>query len=125
MTYQPNAAELDFVRNAYAESFAFITICGGFQAAFQAGVFKGKTATAPRPMVPMLRQMAPDTQWVEKRWHRDGKLWTSGALLNGLDLMRNFVTDTWGGEGTLAEYIIDIGHWPVRDLAYGDVSHRL
>lgn len=125
MRYKITETELAYVRKAYEESSAFITICGGFQAALEAGVFKGKTATAPRLMLPHLRQCAADVQWEERRWHRDGKLWTSGALLNGLDLMSAFGQETWGGEGSLMKYLIELGHWPVRDLQYGDAPSEL
>lgn len=123
--YEPTVAELDFIRKSYDDCSAFITICGGFQAPFKAGLFKNKTVTAPRFLLNQLRQMAPETQWVEERWHRDGKLWTSGALLNGLDLMRAFGTEYWGGEGTLMQYAIELGHWPRRDKQYGDAESKL
>ena len=68
----------------------------------------------------MLKQQAPNVNWVDKRWCRDGKVWTSGALLNGLDLMRAFASEVWGGEGTLAEWWLALGSWPVRDVDYKD-----
>ncbi|KIW75175.1 hypothetical protein Z517_11947 [Fonsecaea pedrosoi CBS 271.37] len=122
--YNPNEVELDFVRKSYENCSAFITICGGLQAAFQAGLFKNKTVAAPRFMLEQLRATGPETTWVEERWHRDGKLWTSGALLNGLDLMRAFGTEYWGGEGSLIQFAFDSGHWPLRDVQYGDAPTK-
>jgi transcriptional regulator GlxA family with amidase domain len=124
VNYQPNETELAYVRKAYEESTAFITICGGIQAPLLAGVLKGKSATGPRPLLPMAKLQAPDTEWHEKRWHRDGKLWTSGALLNGLDLMAAFVTEYWGGEGSLVEFMLHLGHYPVRDVNYADAPSK-
>ncbi|EXJ73530.1 uncharacterized protein A1O5_03291 [Cladophialophora psammophila CBS 110553] len=123
--YTPNEAELDFVRKSYENCSAFITICAGFQTAFQAGLFKNKTVTAPRFMLEQLRTTGSETNWVEKRWHRDGKLWTSGALLNGLELMRAFGTEYWGGEGTLMQFALDSGHYPQRDVQYEDATSKL
>ncbi|KIY03035.1 uncharacterized protein Z520_01501 [Fonsecaea multimorphosa CBS 102226] len=123
--YTPNEAELDFVRKSYENCSAFITICAGLQAAFEAGLFKNKTVAAPRFVLQQLRAAAPETNWVEKRWHRDGKLWTSGALLNGLEVMRAFGTEYWGGEGTLVQYALDSGHWPHRDVDYSDAPTKL
>lgn len=124
--YTPTTSELDFVRTSYEKCSAFMTICGGFQAAFLAGLFKGKTVTAPRFMLEQLRQMGPDTTWVAERWHRDGKLWTSGALLNGLDCMRAFVSETWEPEeGGLVHWGLEAGHWPVRDVGYRDAPTEL
>ena len=123
--YTPSEAELAFMRKSYDDCSAFITICGGFLAPFQAGLFKGKTVAGPRFMLDQLRQSAPETTWVEERWHRDGKLWTSGALLNGLDLIRAFGTEYWGGEGTLLQFALETGHYPQRDLGYADAPSKL
>ena len=120
MAYMPNEAELDFIRKSYEGCTEFITICWGSRAPMMAGLLHGKTATAPRPLLEMLKKTAPDVNWVDQRWHRDGKLWTSGALLNGTDLMRAFATETWGEE-SLAGTILDIGGYPRRDVDYKDV----
>lgn len=123
MQYQPTEAELEFVRKSYDDSTAFITVCGGIEVPRLAGVLKGKTATSPRFGLEGYRQQSPETNWVEKRWVRDGKLWTSGALLNGLDLMTNFCHEYWGGgEDTLCGTMSRIGAFPNRDVDYKDVS---
>ncbi len=44
-------------------------------------------------MVPMLQNMSQEVNWVTKRWARDGKIWTSGALLNGTDMTRAFAEE--------------------------------
>lgn len=91
-------------------------------APFQAGIFQGKTVTAPRPMISELQKISPSVNWVEKRWARDGKLWTSGTLLNGLDLVAGFMRETWGTENTLQDFILKFGAVPVRDIDYKDIS---
>jgi transcriptional regulator GlxA family with amidase domain len=113
-----NEAELAYIRKSYDECAAFLTICGGMAGPLRAGVLNGKTATAPRMMLPMLHQQAPGTTWLEKRWVRDGKLWTSGTLLNGMDLMVAFSNEFWGGEGSLVEFMLKMGSWPIRDVDY-------
>ncbi|KIW17679.1 hypothetical protein PV08_04874 [Exophiala spinifera] len=123
--YKPSEAELEFVRRSYETCSAFITVCGGFEVPFAAGLFDGKTVTCPRPFLQNMRQAGPQTTWVEERWHRDGKLWTSGAVLNGLDLIRAFATEYWGGEGSLVEFFIGLGHFPKRDLNYADAEFAL
>jgi len=82
-------------------------------------VLAGKTATAPRFMVPELQKQDPRTNWVEKRCVRDGKVWTSGALLNGLDLMREFILEYWPG---FAKVGMALGGWPVRDVEYSETD---
>ncbi|KAI3573591.1 class I glutamine amidotransferase-like protein [Fusarium oxysporum f. sp. albedinis] len=120
--YQPTEADLAYIRKSYEQCSAFITICGGFQIPMQAGLFEGKTVTGPRPLLGELRQMSPGVKWVEKRWARDGKLWTSGSLTNGLDLMHAFTHHYWGGENTLVDRLAKIGAWPSRDVDYEDVA---
>lgn len=122
LQYTPTAAEIAFVQETHESCAAFIFICGGFLIGLQAGLFSGKTVTAPRPFIEGLKKQAPDVKWVTKRWAQDGRIWTSGALLNGTDLMREFVTQLWGGEGSLAEFAMRLRGYPVRDVDYQDVE---
>ena len=123
--YVPNEAELAFIRKAYEQCSAFLTICGGFDAPLRAGLMNGKTVTAPRFILEMLRHQSPDVDWVERRWARDGKLWTSGALLNGTDLMRAFAQHTWADKPGLINPLLEMGGWPIRDVDYKDVGGKL
>ena len=95
--------------------------------ALAAGVLEGKTCAAPRLMLEDLRKQAPGTKWVEKRFVQDGKVWTSGALLNGLDMMRAFALHTWANTGAygLFEGLLQIGHFPLRDVDYKDAPSQL
>lgn len=124
MTYQANEADLAFIRKAYASCAAFLTICGGMLAPMQAGILQGRKATAPRFMLEALRRDNPGVAWQEKRWVRDGKVWSSGALLNGLELMRAFLEETWGRGGGAGDDIVAMllsaGCWPRRDVDYKD-----
>ncbi|KAF2717748.1 class I glutamine amidotransferase-like protein [Polychaeton citri CBS 116435] len=117
---QPSETELVYVRKAYEECSAFISICGGMMVPLAAGLLDGKTCTAPRELLNKLRTRSPEVDWVERRWVQDGKLWTSGTLLNGLDLMKAFVEHIWGGPGTLAESVIAMGAWPIRQNEFRD-----
>lgn len=71
-----------------------------------------------------MREQAPEVNWVEKRWVRDGKLWTSGSVLNGTDMMRAFGREIWGGrmggKGGLLERMERVGAWPARDVDFKD-----
>lgn len=126
--YTPNAVELAYVRKAYEESTAFLSICGGIQVPLMAGLLEGKKATGPRMMLDVLRQQAPNTEWLEKRWVQDGKLWTSGAMLNGQDMMYAFTNRYWGGDGedeTLLGFTTKGTAWPNRDVDYKDVPWKI
>lgn len=121
--YTPNATELAFVRKIYETSAAFLVVCGGIQVPLMAGLLDGKKATGPRMILNTLREQSPTTEWLEKRWVRDGKLWTSGTLLNGMDLAHAFAHETWGNsEGeSLVGYFTKVTAWPCRDVDYKDV----
>ena len=123
--YTQTESESAFIRKAYDQCSSFITICGGFQNALAAGLLKDKTATAPRPFLGYLRETNPETNWVERRWARDGKIWTSGTLLNGLDLMSEFARQTWANKADMMNAILDLGAWPVRDVEYRDVDGKI
>lgn len=119
--YTLTSNEKAFVKKSYDKSAAFLTICGGALAALEAGILKGKTATAPRPMIEMLNQTNPEVNWVSKRYVQDGKLWTSGALLNGTDMMAAFANDLWGtGDNGLVDFAVKLGSWPTREVNYAD-----
>ncbi|KAG5660325.1 hypothetical protein KAF25_003847, partial [Fusarium avenaceum] len=122
MGYTPDDTELAFVRKAWHDCSAFLTICGGVLVPLQAGILEDKTATAPTIILDNLRKQAPGTNWVTKRWVRDGKLWTSGALLNGTDMMTNFLKSYWGkSDDSLVGFLSKLGAWPDRDIDYKDV----
>ncbi|KAM0559943.1 hypothetical protein ACHAPJ_003895 [Fusarium lateritium] len=124
ITYTPDEAELAFVRKAWNDCSAFLTICGGVQVPLLAGILKDKTATGPLVSLDTFRKQAPETNWVGKRWVRDGKLWTSGALLNGMDMMHNFIKHYWGGHGdeSIVGFLSKLGGWPDRDIDYKDAA---
>ncbi|KAL6922401.1 hypothetical protein FSST1_006427 [Fusarium sambucinum] len=120
--YTPNDVELAFVRKAFQQCTAFIAICGGVFVPMVAGLLEGKTATGPRMNLDELRNLSPNTNWVEKRWVRDGKLWTSGTLLNGTDLMHAFCHAVWKelDDPSLVVYQAQLASWPKRDVDYKD-----
>jgi transcriptional regulator GlxA family with amidase domain len=119
--YTMTEGEIKFIQKCNEDCAALLFICGGFLAALSAGLLKGKTATAPRPMVEGLRASHPEVNWITKRWANDGKIWTSGALLNGTDMTSAFAEKFWGGEGTFTEFGLRLGGYPNRDIDYADV----
>ncbi|KAL0937171.1 dj-1 family protein [Colletotrichum truncatum] len=127
-TYKTSPAEVEFIRKTFDHCSAFITICGGAMPLLEAGVLAGKTATCPRPIFELMKKNVPVVNWLDKRWVRDGKLWTSNSLLNGTDLIRAFATETWGGRNGMVEAVLDGGHFPDRDVDFKDfkgVQHSI
>ena len=78
----PPAEEyLNFLREHNAVGTQIITICTAALIVAYAGIAKGKTATAPRFLIPQLRKQFPDVKhWDDSvRYTRDGNLWMSGT----------------------------------------------
>ncbi|KAM3426508.1 hypothetical protein MY4824_009940 [Beauveria thailandica] len=118
--YQTNEAEKQFIRKVFDNCSAFITICGGIYPLLEAGLLQGKTVAAPRLLLEMSKGMAPDVDWVDRRWVKDGKVWSSSTLLNGADLMRAFAEDNWGRRSGMIEALLDTLHFPQREVDFKD-----
>lgn len=118
--YHLSEGEGAFIRKAFDECSAFLSVCAGVFAMLEAGVLEGKTVSAPRMALDGLRKNAPNVNWVDKRWVRDGKIWSSNTLINGFDLMRGFSEEIWGGRSGMIETLLDSSHYPVRDVDFKD-----
>lgn len=99
-----------------------LLICAGIVPALRAGLLTGKTCTAPRTHLQMFRQEAPNVNWIERRWCNDGKIWTSGIGMNGLDAVRQFMLETWGNDGkpSLCRMMLQMGGMPMRSVLYDE-----
>ncbi|GJE84063.1 class I glutamine amidotransferase-like protein [Phanerochaete sordida] len=116
--YQASAAEKAFIREQLPGLKALLGICTGSFVLAEAGVLDGVTATATRGLLPRYREAAPQVKWVEKRWEVEGKIWTSGGVTNGHDMVAAFARKTFDPE--LVELVLtaaDTGH---RAQAYAD-----
>lgn len=70
-----------FIRGHTEKAKAVMTVCTGVFPAADSGILDGKSVTAPRALIPMLKERYKDVKWVEKRWATDGNIWTSGKLV--------------------------------------------
>lgn len=75
----PDDDVLTFLRaHKDADQTDFLVICTGSFLAGYAGLLDEKTVTGPRGILDRLRKKFPKAKFVEKRWERDERLWTSG-----------------------------------------------
>ncbi|KIW30748.1 uncharacterized protein PV07_02452 [Cladophialophora immunda] len=83
----PEEDVLAFLRaHKEADQTDFLVICtGSFPAGF-AGLLDGKRITGPRGLLGKLKEKFPAANFVDRRWERDGRMWSSGGITNGLDL---------------------------------------
>ncbi|KIX04528.1 uncharacterized protein Z518_05398 [Rhinocladiella mackenziei CBS 650.93] len=83
----PDEAVSSFIRaHQKADKTDILVICTGSFPAGYAGLLDGKRVTGPRALVTKLKEKFPTAKFVDRRWERDGRLWTSGGITNGLDL---------------------------------------
>lgn len=66
----------------------------------------------------MLKEEKPDVKWVEKRWVRDGKVWSGGAMANGMDLMAGFMWDEFEEQRELTEMMMGMADFVKRGPVY-------
>ena len=78
----PDEEVLSFIR-AHKESQKtdFLVVCTGSFPAGYAGLLDGKTVVGPRGLLGKLKEKFPKATFVERRWERDGRVWTSGTYL--------------------------------------------
>ena len=98
-----------------------MTVCTGIFPALHTGILSGKAATGPKELLPIFRQQHSDVKWERKRWVRDGKIWTSGTITNGLDSMAAFMRERFAERAGLVEMVLgmaDVGDRG-RDYARG------
>lgn len=117
--YRPSPAVQKFVRTQYEHVDTFITICSGFIPALYSGILDGKVATAPRELLPELKKEAPQVKWAEKRWTRDGKLWTSGSVANGQQLMVAYLREKFPKE--IVDLTLGMSDIADRGQEFGEV----
>lgn len=70
-----------------------LCICTGAFLLGQGGILKGKKASGPRALIPILRKKFPDVEWNDdKRWVQDGNVWTSGKSCKALIPFQSLLT---------------------------------
>ncbi|KAL8920099.1 MAG: hypothetical protein Q9208_006452 [Pyrenodesmia sp. 3 TL-2023] len=117
--YRPSPAVQQFLQTQLSHVSAFLTVCTGYGPALFSGILDGRKATAPQGLIPMLREQAPGTEWVEKRWVRDGKVWTSGAVANGQEMMGAFMRESFPELRAEVEMVLGASDIAVRGTEYG------
>ncbi|KAL8730288.1 MAG: hypothetical protein Q9166_004171 [cf. Caloplaca sp. 2 TL-2023] len=117
-SYRPSHAVQKFVQTQYQHVRALLTVCTGYIPALYSGIFDGKAATAPQGLLPMLKEEKPDVKWVEKRWVRDGKVWSSGAVANGQEMMAAFMREKFREQKEITETMLGMADFVKRGEVY-------
>lgn len=93
----------DFIQAQSKGTVGTFAVCSGVFPLTQTFVLHGRRATAPADFLPMFREKAPNTTWLEQRYVQDGNVWTSGAVTNGLDMMAAFMREYFADRAEVVE----------------------
>jgi transcriptional regulator GlxA family with amidase domain len=92
-----NKSLIEFVARQ-AEGCRFVlSVCTGSLILHSAGLLKGKKATTHFSMLDNLRNLA-EVEVIEKRFVKDGKIWTSAGVSAGIDMALELVAQEAGEE---------------------------
>lgn len=124
-----SARVIDFVRDRTPSARAVMSVCSGSFILHQAGVLKGRRAATNWKAIELQKQLA-DVTTVEKRWVRDGSVWTSGGVSAGMDMTLAFIADEGGADAASltqlhAEYFPDGKIYPAKIRSAGRLPRYL
>jgi transcriptional regulator GlxA family with amidase domain len=112
-----NKSLIEFVARQ-AESCRFVlSVCTGSLILHSAGLLKGKKATTHFSMLDNLRNLA-EVEVVEKRFVKDGKIWTSAGVSAGIDMALELVAQE-AGEETAGKVQLYAEYYPAG-IRYGN-----
>lgn len=107
---------LSYLQEKARSCQAVLTVCTGSYLMQKAGLLKGRQATTHWAFRDHLKN-DPDVTVVEKRFVRDGNIWTSAGVSAGLDMMLAFISHTYG-ESVAADIQLDAEYFPSEKI-YG------
>ena len=92
-----NKSLIDFVAGQAETCRIILSVCTGSFILHSAGFLKSKKATTHFTMLDNLRNL-DDVEVVEKRFVKDGKIWTSAGVSAGIDMALELVAQEAGAE---------------------------
>jgi transcriptional regulator GlxA family with amidase domain len=92
-----NKVLTDYVTGQAETCKVVLSVCTGSFILHSAGLLKGKKATTHFSMLDNLRDL-PDVEVVEKRFVKDGKIWTSAGVSAGIDMALDLIAHEAGEE---------------------------
>jgi transcriptional regulator GlxA family with amidase domain len=104
-----------------------MTICTGVNILASSGALAGHNATAPYILYPLLEKKHPQVKWSWTRWVRaaNGKLWTSGSIANGQDMVAAFMRDYFWDRSELVEFVLTSAAVGDRGKEYTQAERRM
>jgi transcriptional regulator GlxA family with amidase domain len=104
------------VQSARVEHLA--SVCTGALALAAAGLLRGRTATTHHTAFDQLQGLEPDVAIVrDRRYVRDGHIWTSGGISAGIDMSLALVRETLGDDRAVVEEMEWLWHLDAEDAS--------
>lgn len=102
--YVPPPDLAAFLLRRAAEVDVLMADCSGPCVLAALGLLDGKRATVNKEAIGAMEEAFPKVKWERKeRWVVDGKTWTAGGAVAGMDMMVAFLKSERFGLGELAE----------------------
>ncbi|KFY35963.1 hypothetical protein V494_05447 [Pseudogymnoascus sp. VKM F-4513 (FW-928)] len=95
----------NFIRERVDGLEGLFTTCTGAMVAATVGVLDGKTATTNHQYLELAKKQKPEVNWSSKQWVADGKFWTAGGAVAGMDMFAHWVTEKCGREVAETAYM--------------------
>lgn len=105
-----NQSVLDFVAGQAANCKAILSVCTGSFILHSAGLLRGKNATTHFSMLENLRNLK-NVEVIEKRFVKDGKVWTSAGVSAGMDMALELIAQE-AGEVTAGKVQLYAEYYP-------------
>ena len=112
-----NEILLEFITRQAESCEAILSVCTGSFILHAAGLLCGRKATTHWGSLDRLRGLG-DVDVVERRFVRDGKVWSAAGVSAGIDMMLAFIADTAGGE--VAGKVQFAAEYYPESIDYGD-----
>jgi len=136
-------SERAFVRKIVANknTASIMSVCTGVTILNQAGVLVNQTATAPYVMLRLFKAGSNSTTWQQKRWVQstaDPRIWTSGVITNGMDMMAAWMRHYFWDRKLAVEFALlsaaagdrgpdysqeEMKYWSSLDMSAHDAMH--
>ncbi len=105
-----NEKLVNFIRTTGNQCKAVLSVCTGALLLQAAGLLDGKKATTHWKSLERLRKFDKTTV-VEKRWVKDGNIWSAAGVSSGIDLALALIADV-AGEETAGQIQFYIEYYP-------------
>ena len=115
-----NKSLIDFVATQAESCKVILSVCTGSFILHSAGFLKSRKATTHFSMLDNLRDLK-DVEVVEKRFVKDGKIWTSAGVSAGIDMALELIAQE-AGEETAGEVQLYAEYYPAG-TRYG-MAHK-